>query len=315
MTGSGVTRAHESAGYRHEAFFYSGDSEFVDGCGRFLEDAVTSGEPALVVVDARKIGLLRERLGSDADSVYFADMARVGGNPARIIPAWREFVDRHSAPGVRLRGIGEPIYPERDADELAECQRHESLLNFAFSEREDFWLLCPYSTETLPSAVLEEAHRSHPFLAQGDIRNESSSYVAADWLSKPLSEPPLDAETLEFDERSLGRLRRFVAEAAARAGLERHRGVDAVVAVNEVATNSVEHGGGHGTLRVWTTPRRFVCDVRDGGRVDDPLVDRRAPVADRPGGRGLWIANQLCELVQLRSFPTGTVVRLHITRA
>jgi hypothetical protein len=31
------------------------------------------------------------------------------------------------------------------------------------------------------------------------------------------------------------------------------------------------------------------------------------------GGRGVWLANQLCDLVQIRSAPRSTQVRLHIT--
>ena len=77
-------------------------------------------------------------------------MAHVGHNPARIIPAWHEFVAQHAAPGVRLRGIGEPIFPERSADELVECQRHESLLNLAFADADAFWLVCPYDTQLAP---------------------------------------------------------------------------------------------------------------------------------------------------------------------
>ena len=59
-------------------------------------------------------------------------MAVLGHNPARIIPAWRDFADAHAGP---IRGIGEPIWPGRGADELVECQLHESLLNVAFDGR------------------------------------------------------------------------------------------------------------------------------------------------------------------------------------
>ena len=153
--------------YRHEALIYAGEDDFVAKTSAFLRDGVEAGEPALVVVSARKIERLRESLNGHAESVLFADMADIGLNPARIIPAWREFVATHSAPGVSLRGIGEPIYPERTSDELIECQRHEALLNLAFQDSPGFWLLCPYDTQAMPPEVIEEAKRTHPYVMNG----------------------------------------------------------------------------------------------------------------------------------------------------
>jgi anti-sigma regulatory factor (Ser/Thr protein kinase) len=89
---------------------------------------------------------------------------------------------------------------------------------------------------------------------------------------------------------------------------------DLVLAVNEVAANSIAHGGGSGTLRVWRDGGALVCEVSDRGHLDDPLADRRRPAPGQDGGRGLWLANQLCDLVQVRSFATGTTVRLHMHR-
>jgi anti-sigma regulatory factor (Ser/Thr protein kinase) len=90
--------------------------------------------------------------------------------------------------------------------------------------------------------------------------------------------------------------------------------VELVLAANEIASNSIEHGGGSGVLRLWGEHDRVVCEVRDGGRLDDPLADRRLPAHDGPRGRGLWIANHVCDLVQVRSTPEGTLVRLHMRR-
>jgi hypothetical protein len=36
------------------------------------------------------------------------------------------------------------------------------------------------------------------------------------------------------------------------------------------------------------------------------------PADGQPYGRGLWIANQLCDLVQIRSSAAGTVVRMQM---
>ena len=85
-----------------------------------------------------------------------------------------------------------------------------------------------------------------------------------------------------------------------------------MLCADELAANSLLHGGGRGELRVWRDGAALVCEVSDTGTIDDPLAGRRVPSLDRVGGRGLWLANQLCDLVQLRSGPAGTVVRLHV---
>jgi anti-sigma regulatory factor (Ser/Thr protein kinase) len=305
--------------FRHEALLYAGEDEFVGATSSFVRAGLAAGEPTLVVVDARKIDRLREALDEDAEAVYFADMGSVGRNPARIIPAWREFVARHAAAGARLRGVGEPIVPGHGPDELVECQRHESLLNLAFADTRSFWLLCPYDTEALEPAVVDEARRSHPFVAHADARAESAEYEGLDAVAAPfavpLPEPAGDAAELPFEEGALEALRRVVVEHATRAGLGRGRIVDLLVAVEEIVSDSLRHRGGRGVLRIWPQGRRVVCEISDGGRLDDPLADRVLPSPGSASGRGLWIANRLCDLVQIRSFPTGTVVRLHMACA
>ena len=85
-----------------------------------------------------------------------------------------------------------------------------------------------------------------------------------------------------------------------------------MLAVNEVATNSVRHGGGRGTLRAWQEDGR--ADLRGArrGRFDDPLAGRRRPTGAQIGGYGLWLANQVCDLVQVRSHADGSAVRVHM---
>src|SRR3954463_9301722 len=105
--------------------FYAGEREFLDGTVPFIREGVAAGESILVVVSAEKIELLRAHLNGEAEHVRFADMAEVGANPPRIIPAGGEFVEAGVAPGRALRGIGDPTSPERDPAELIECHRHE----------------------------------------------------------------------------------------------------------------------------------------------------------------------------------------------
>jgi anti-sigma regulatory factor (Ser/Thr protein kinase) len=302
--------------FRHEALFYAGRDDFVRRTAAFLRDGVEAEEPALVVVDAAKIELLREELGDAASGVRFADMAEVGANPARIIPAWREFVTRSAPTGRRLRGIGEPIWPERTGAELAECVRHESLLNVAFAGSPSWWLVCPYDTEALEPAVLEEARRTHPFVRENGVGRESDDYYGLQTIAapfaEPLPEPPASALELDFGDGPLEALRWLVGRAAAEAKLDALRAADFVLAVHELATNTVRHGGGRGTLRLWREPDALICEVSDAGRLDQPLAGRERPLAGQPGGRGLWLVNQLSDLAQIRCFEAGSVVRLHM---
>src|SRR4051795_1142531 len=92
--------------FRHEAMLYEGAEAFVAGAAPFIRAAVTEDEPIMVAVGADKLDLLRSHLGEDADGVVFADMAEVGANPARIIPAWRDFVDGNSGSGPPVGGLG-----------------------------------------------------------------------------------------------------------------------------------------------------------------------------------------------------------------
>jgi anti-sigma regulatory factor (Ser/Thr protein kinase) len=302
--------------FRHEALFYAGRDDFVHRTAAFLREGVEAEEPALVVVDAEKIALLREELGDAAAGVQFAEMAEVGANPARIIPAWREFVTRSAPTGGRLRGIGEPIWPERTGAELVECVRHESLLNVAFAGSPSWWLVCPYDTEALEPAVLEEARRTHPFVRENGVGRESDDYYGLQAIAapfaEPLPDPPESALELAFGSGPLEALRWLVGRAAEDAGLDELRAADLVLAVHELATNTVRHGGGRGTLRIWREPNALICEVADAGRIDQPLVGRERPFAAQSGGRGLWLVNQLCDLAQIRCFDTGSVVRLHM---
>jgi anti-sigma regulatory factor (Ser/Thr protein kinase) len=300
--------------FRHEALFYDGDAEFVSGTSGFIKDGLDNDDHVLVVVGARKIDLLRDALGPDAAEVQFADMAAVGGNPGRIISAWADFVGSRPA-GRALRGIGEPIDAQRSPEEVIECERHEALLNLAFADARDFWLLCPYDTASLDAGVIETAGHTHPLLAQGDHRWESRGYGGLDLarspFDAPLPPPPPHAESRVFGAESLGELRRFVGGRARAAGLDLSRADDLVLAASEVAANSVRHGGGSGMLSFWRDPGAVVCQVQDAGPNVPPLAGRQRPDAERVSGRGLWMANHLCDLVQIRSLPPGTIVRLH----
>jgi len=176
--------------------------------------------------------------------------------------------------------------------------------------------MCPYDTTSLGPDVLEEAHRSHPIVLRDDGRRSSEACRSLDEVAapfdQPLSPPPSPHAVYPFGPADLGSVRTVVSRHATDAGLSEARANDLLVAVNEIATNSLVHGGGRGSLTIWHVPDHLVCEIMDDGRIVQALVGREKPRADREGGRGLWLANQLCDLVQVRCFTDGSVVRLHM---
>jgi anti-sigma regulatory factor (Ser/Thr protein kinase) len=303
-------RAHQS--YRHEAFLYRGDADFLRGILPFVRDGVELGQPVMVVVSAPRLDLLRDAVGSTAEGVVWLDMAEHGRNPARIIPAWLDLVEEH--PGQPVRGIGEPVWAARRSAELVECQLHEALLNLAIEPDTPLWLRCPYDLDTLAPEVVDAAFHSHPAIVEADDYRGSTvyggSHHAAALFAAQLPEPDRCVTDMPFDRDSLSPIRHVVVRRALAAGLDQDRAMDVALAVTELATNSVLHAGGRGSLRVWQDDEVFACEVSDAGHVDDPLVGRRRPPTDGQGGRGVWLAHQLMDLVQIRSASTGTAVRV-----
>jgi len=106
---------------------------------------------------------------------------------------------------------------------------------------------------------------------------------------------------------------RSLAEAQAReAGLANDRVVDFVLAVSEVAANTIRHARSPGSMQIWFDGDAITCEIRDDGVITDPLAGTRKPPPDATGGHGLWLVHQVCDLVELHSDESGTVVRLHM---
>jgi anti-sigma regulatory factor (Ser/Thr protein kinase) len=269
----------------------------------------------MVAVTNPRLAKLRAALGTRADDVCFVDMTELGHNPARIIPGWRSFIDEHAGSGRPLRGVGEPIWAGRRRPEIIESQFHEALLNLVIEPDTPLWLRCPYDLNALDAGIVEESMRSHPTIVGSDSYRGSPTYGgmthARDMFTGTLARPSTPSDERSFRAETLGDTRRWVAALATLTGIDRERVADLTLAVGEVAANSVRYGGGGGSVRVWRSPDALVCEVTDRGHLEDPLVGRLRPAATRGGGRGVWLANQLCDLVQIRSNRRGTTVRIH----
>jgi anti-sigma regulatory factor (Ser/Thr protein kinase) len=307
-----LERAHD--GYLHDVMLWSGQRSFVTAAADFVRQGVLAGEPALVALPAVRLHAVRAALGEAAAKVRFAEMEQLGANPACIIQAWVDFVDQ--AGDRPSRGVGEPLWAGRTGVEVTECQLHEALLNDAIPAAAPLWLRCPYEVGALPEDVLREAVHAHPWVADSDGAARANDSYAGDDLgattfASPLPEPPAATIVRAITPDSLRAVRDLALHVARVCGISDDRAADLGLALHELGVNSVVHGEGSGTLRLWRTMEALVCEVTDEGVVVDRLAGRLAPGTDEPDGRGLWMVNQLCDLVQLRSSTAGTVVRVH----
>jgi serine/threonine-protein kinase RsbW len=115
-----------------------------------------------------------------------------------------------------------------------------------------------------------------------------------------------------FDRSRVTALRHTLTSTAKGAGLAGERLDDFVVAVNELLTNAVRHGGGTGEVSLWCENGSVVCEVRDSGAgLPLPRLDpAERPIASEPGGWGLWLAARLTDTLELKTGVDGTSVRI-----
>lgn len=295
--------------FAHPALFYSDEESYIDGTVPFVVEGLAGGEPVAVAVPSRNLELLREALSGFAHLVTFLDMADTGRNPGRIIPELRAFADRHRG-AVRI--ISEPVWDRRTEVEYPACTLHEALVNYAFSGR-DLSILCPYDTSALGHDVLADAEKTHPVVIDAGGHRPSDHFHPARVVVAAHSLPlaiPVDAASTSAAAGAMAAVRTFAREQATQLGLSAERLDDFALAVTELATNSVRHGGGESTVRVWTENESIVCQVNDNGHITDVLAGRTPVHANEPGGRGLLLVNRLADLVRTQTTATGTAIQV-----
>jgi anti-sigma regulatory factor (Ser/Thr protein kinase) len=290
--------------YSHEAYFYADGDEYLSRALPFVEAGIDGGEAVLLALPEGKRELMRQVLGDRGEQVHFMAMEEIGRNPARLISFWRDFLREDGRLATGARGLGESVYPGRSAAEIEEGERHERLVDLAFGGLDRLTFLCPYDAANLSDEVLQAAESAHS--------HGHDHPAGGEVLGGMLPPPGPAAATLHFRVADLREVRRLASEQADEAGFGEQRTADLALALSEVATNSVIHGGGEGELAIWSEDDALVCEIRDAGTIEDPLVGRQRPASSQIGGRGLWIANQLCDLLQIRSGARGTQVRLRM---
>ena len=310
-----MTEAAEPAAaeFWHAALFYRDTAELEAGVCRFAEAGARAGAPVMVATSELTMALLRTRLSGLGDRVTWADLTSVAANPGRLIPVLSEHADQH--PGRPVWCVQQTAWPSRSAEELREVLRYEALLNLVLAGR-PARVLCPYPAG-LPGELVSCAEAVHPVIARdcqvcpSPRHRAGQDQVIPPGCDLPLPAPPATAQVRGYRDDLRG-VRHFVSAQAHAAGMPRPRADDLVLAAGELAANTLMHTAGPGKVAVWVTGGEIICQVSDTGQIISLRAGQIRPDPVAAGGQGLWLVHQLGDLVQIRSGPAGTTVRVHM---
>lgn len=299
----------------HRALMYEPGDGYLDTAAAFLREGIGAGDAILASGTTENVQRLRELLGSWADEVEFADSRLWYVQPTKTIAAYSTFVREHL--NSRIRVIAEPGWQARTAIEVAEWTRYEALVNQAFADV-DASVLCMYDRTALAPGMVDGGLCTHPELVDRLGAHSNDHYldpgtVAARIDADPLPAPPPDTTKVPVDNADLSPLRSFISAYCKRHGMSRARVNDLLVAATEVATNAIRHGLPPMSCRLWSAGIDIVVEITDGGHWElDDVPGFIPPDPATRSGLGLWGVRMLCALVQVRTSPTGTTVRMHV---
>ncbi|WP_082309786.1 sensor histidine kinase [Nonomuraea sp. SBT364] len=297
---------------QHVAVPYGSDEGFLDLAVPRIRRALADGRRVLVVTRPARLSLLAEALDGELRDVDCRDSGSWYDHPQRTLATCYDY-----AHGRRTLLVGEPVWTGLGEIETREWIRYESVFNTALSGVTTD-ALCFYDVRTVPANVMRYAAMTHPLVFGPNGERPSPHFVSPDELvlngdRGPLPEPTGRVRTVRFTADRLTELRRTVAGYAEAAGMDRDLTASLVLSVSEIAANSIEHGPGHGLVRMWTSGEGVVCEISDpGGPLEDPLPGYIPPEPESLRGYGLWISRQLCDLVELRADDGMLRVRLHM---
>lgn len=300
----------------HAAFLYRDPTGYLATTVPFVLDGLAAGQPVAVAVPRANLDLLREAIAEHDPAavkrVRWLDQTVDGRNPGRIIPTLlRRFGAERNA-----RIVNEAVWSGRDDAAYPACVQHEALLNQAFADWEAI-ILCPYAADELTEDVLADAARTHPVVVSSSQVTRSAEYAPEQAVRDraPLPDAPGTASsTTVRGADDIGPARTEATRHGAAAGLDPDRVDDVALTVTELVTNSLQHGGGTATLRIWDEPSWFVCEVADRGVLTDPLAGQLPALPDQERGRGLLVVNMCADLVRTHATGTGTVSRAYFGR-
>jgi anti-sigma regulatory factor (Ser/Thr protein kinase) len=307
----------ETSTLEHPALLHADLDTFLSYLVPFVRASMEKREPAFVAVGATSLAALQNAVGAKAPGVTWADTRKWHPNSSTRLRAFYEYVTECLADGAtRVRMVGEPVWDEERPDLIREWTRYESVLNTVLAPF-PVSLVCTYDTSRLDPAIVANARNTHPVVSDGDEAPSPDFLNPAELLRTLNPEPPPPPTWAPSLDRpaDLPTARRFLREEAMRAGVTFERAMDMAMAANEILANALRYGRGAVALWGWPEDERFLCQIQDEGPgIADPMAGYLPPAEAMDAGRGLWLARQLVDLLQIVPNSNGTTVRLQVER-
>jgi anti-sigma regulatory factor (Ser/Thr protein kinase) len=306
--------------HTHDALLYDSPGQLVEIAVPFLLQGLDAGDAAVIATGAGTADLLREAIGGHPGLHVLerGDVYRTR-TPAAIT-TFRRLAELRASEGARrVRVVGEVDFGPTERNWL-EWQRYEAVVNDALAGW-PLWGLCVFDTQRLPEPLLATALHTHPHLATARGREDNPHFTEpAEYLrALPVPDEPLDATVPRLHASHVAdfaSLRRALATELAGVPADSDVVQDFLLAVDEMTSNALRHGGRPIDLRLWIGTERIVCTIGDRGTGwDDPFAGYGPAHGDdlSHGGMGLWLARQLCDHVDITTGPDGAQVRLTLT--
>jgi anti-sigma regulatory factor (Ser/Thr protein kinase) len=323
-----VARVESSAGrFVHAALIVEAERDLEMLAAELVRSARRYDEVLLVVGDHTRT-VLTGHLGESPDGVRWADPRAFYQRLGFAYERFRRYLAGEHRAGRRVHVVAEPdlaagVDAGLRADRTAAYLAYEAICNQTYALGGSA-VTCIWDGRQQPGAVVDGVRATHSHLVTGAGRTASPHFVAPErYLAgnqgTPMGPPPgqvgLDVTVSDGDGLSALRTavngwatgHRFAGEA-----LE-----DLVLAVVEVATNGLRHGGPPVRVRAWHHGATLITQCDDAGARPIPADAgylRPDPVTVVAGGRGLWLARQMADVVTVSSRPGLTSVRLHFPR-
>ncbi len=308
----------ESA-FVHQACIYDSGEEFLAMAIPFVRAGLVLDEPVLVATTAANLQLLGDALSADADQIDFAETAYFGRRPPQRVAAFHRYWQRHATSYHRhVRILAEPVWAGRSDRQVRAWQRMESALNVVLLGT-NIWMICPYDARTVDQAILRAARQTHPSRVDGRQIRPSGEFVdpvafARACDATPLPNPPADTPLFPVTSvADLAGVRRFVSTRAAAHGLSGERVKLLVYAASEVAGYLLEQDSERLKISLWMSVGQIVCQITaHAGQAGDAFAGLRPPALEYQPGDGLWLAQQVCELLEVRVNRAGCTIHLQV---